>query len=121
MENSPSSDKQLACHGRACAHCGNCRDWSWAPGNHKVYTKRDDAVCTHPAGGHVAVHACGGVHDVNNNCRGPFHAFLCFPCNVIYIFGYCFRQCGVPCCPGYYHGERHEPDRRLCECEDNHS
>jgi hypothetical protein len=118
MANSPYSDKQLDCNGRACANCGNCRDWYWTPGNDKkVYKKRGDAVCTHPLG-QVAVHRCGGVHDVNSNCRNPCHAFLCFPCNVLYIFGYCFGLCGVDCCPGYFHGAR---GSRLCECEDNNS
>ncbi len=121
MQNSPYSDKQLNCHGRACAKCGNCRDWYWTPDNDKkVYKKRNDTSCTLPAD-HVAVHPCGGVHDVNSNCRGPCHAYLCFPCNVLYIFGYCFHLCGVQCCPGYFHGEGSDPNCRLCECDDNHS
>ncbi len=43
---SPYSDKELRCGGRACAKCGFCRDWYWSPnGNGKRYTKRDDANC----------------------------------------------------------------------------
>ncbi len=47
-ENTPYSQKKLACKGRSCAKCGICRDWYWSPdGNdYKKYTKRDDATCT---------------------------------------------------------------------------
>ncbi|CAF1582090.1 unnamed protein product, partial [Rotaria sordida] len=44
---SPYSNLQLECKGRACAKCGECRDWFWRPDGkyRKKYTKRDDATC----------------------------------------------------------------------------
>lgn len=43
------STKKLACEGRACTKCGNCRDWYWRTDHDcKVYTKRIDASCTTP-------------------------------------------------------------------------
>ena len=44
---SPYSKRQLNCKGRACAKCGECRDWCWRPGGQyrKKYTKRGDATC----------------------------------------------------------------------------
>ena len=46
-KSSVYSDKELGCKGRACAKCGNCRDWSWYPEcGYKTYTKRTDASCT---------------------------------------------------------------------------
>jgi hypothetical protein len=44
------SNKEIGCKGRACATCGNCRDWYWHPegDDYKTYTKRTDASCTAP-------------------------------------------------------------------------
>ncbi len=52
QNKSPYSSRKHRCKGRACAKCGECRDWywsfqsSWNPwSNTKVYTKRLDATC----------------------------------------------------------------------------
>jgi hypothetical protein len=48
-KSSVYSNKELGCNGRACAKCGNCRDWYWyVDGDHKRYTKRTDASCITP-------------------------------------------------------------------------
>ena len=46
----PVHSDKLSCGGRACAICGNCRDWFWRPNdnikNPKTFTKRNNAKCT---------------------------------------------------------------------------
>ncbi len=129
--SSPYSDKQLDCHGRACAKCGNCRDWHWVPDDDKkIYTKRDGVACTRtpPPHHHAPCGACG-------RCCGSFLGRLIGGgCTFIPYVGpflaACFRpllgRTGATCCDGccpryYYHGEGRGGGDRLCECDDNHS
>jgi hypothetical protein len=64
QNKSPYSQKELSCHGRACAQCGKCRDWYWTAythcfANRKAYMKRADATCTG---------CCGGFYDDRYDC-----------------------------------------------------
>ena len=89
QNQSPYSQEELSCNGRACAQCGKCRDWYWIHdtsgyGARKYYMKRADATCTG---------SCGGLYDNQYDCDSCFGGGSYYH----YFFGCCCfgRHCAM--------------------------